>query len=357
MEIPEDIEILDIIKMLMSVSEEVNEYINTQQYLCDVPNNDSLEEEGILTNCYRILIEELERKGIVFHEEVDEILASTSESERIYHLYCWIDPKHQIEMCKAHNELIEQLDNILNNDENEDDLIVSWAKCVSPIVKDNDPHFNYIPRILDYVHTTDNFKDMLNYVYTAVENSLLEIKQPMDVIAGYIESMRLGQEQAKKAFNVLTSHWNSNFLIKIKADKLMKYLDRYDLEKLQPPYINDFAWAWTIDEHCCFNGEQAPDYEDLPDDLKKKHDELDKEHHTTTDHHIEYYLAHPDIPIDYKALILLAIACYKADNPKITEEKFNNVINAAGDRFDKNCLSFFNRCKDILVAYAEGEIK
>ncbi len=356
MEIPEDIDILDIIKKLMSISEEVNEYINTQQYLCDVPNNDSLEEEGILTNCYRILIEEIERKGIKFVEEIDEILASTSESERIYHLYCWIDPKHQIEMCKAHNELIDQLDNILNND-TEDDLIVLWAQCIAPIIGTNDPHFIPILRLLDYVETDDKFRDILTYIYTAVENSQLEIKQPIDLILAYTNFMYKGQEQAKKAFKILSSHWNSDFMIKIKADKLYKYLDRYDLEKLQPPYINDYAWSWSIDEHMAFDGEEAITYEELPENLKKKHDQLDYDHHTTTDHHIEFYLAHPDIAIDYKALILLAVACYKENEPKETEDKFNNVLNAAGTRFDKNCIAFFNRCKEILVAYAEGEIK
>lgn len=354
MEIPNDPDILDIIKMLMSVSEEVNEYINTQQYLCDVPNNDSLDEEGILTNCYRILIEELERKGVVFHEEIDEILSSLSESERIYHLYCWIDPKHQIEMCKAHNELIEQLDNILNNDTNEDDLIVSWSQCVLPIISINDPHFTHIVSILNYVHTTDSFRDMLQYVYTAVENSTLELKQPMNVILAYTDFMYKGQNQAKKAFRVLSFHWDGAFMTKIHADKLFKYLDRYDLEKLQPPYINEFAWAWTIDEQY---GENTIPYDELPEDLKKKHDQLDYDHHTTTDHHIEYYLANPDIPIDYKALILMAVACYKENDSKETTEKFDSVINAAGTRFDKNCLSFFNQCKDILVAYAEGEVK
>ena len=355
MQMPNDPDILDIIKMIMSVSEEVNEYINTQQYLCDVPNNDSLEEEGILTNCYRILIEELKRKGIEFHEELDEILSSFSESERIYHLYCWIDPKHQIEMCKSHNKLIEQLDNILNNDIGENDLIVEWVNCVAPVVGNNDPHFPHILHILGYIHTTENFKNILEYVYTAVENATLELKQPMEIIIAYTNDMYKGQEQAKKAYRALASHWNGEFLTKINSDKLYKYLDRYDLEKLQPPYINDFAWAWTVDEANDENGYMK--YEDLPEDLKKKHDELDLEHHSTTDHHIEYYLAHPDIAIDYKSLILMAIACFHDGDSDVTFDNFNKVINAAGTRFDKNCLAFFKRCSDILVPYAEGEIR
>lgn len=354
MQMPQDPDILDIIKMLMSVSEEVTEYINTQQFLCDVPNNDSLTEEGILTNCYRILLEELERKGITFFSDIDEILSSLSECERIYHLYCWIDTRHQIELCKTHNRLIEQLDNILNNDANEEDLIVSWVNCVSPIVGTKDPHLPHILRILNFIETNEHFKDLLTYVYTSVENTVFEIKQSIDVITAYTAAMYKGQEQAKKAFKILSAHWDGAFVAKIHADKLFKYLDRYDLEKLQPPYINDYAWAWTVETH--YN-EDTITYDDLPDDLKKKYDQLEYDHHTTTDHHIEYYLANADKPIDHKALILMAIACFEDGDSDTTENNFNKVISTAGDKFDKQCLSFFNKCKDVLVAYTKGEIQ
>ena len=57
---------LEKIKEISINCESVREYIDTQSYLMDTDCVDALDEVGILTQCYLILIDELKRKGILF---------------------------------------------------------------------------------------------------------------------------------------------------------------------------------------------------------------------------------------------------------------------------------------------------
>ena len=57
---------LEKIKEISINCESVREYIDTQSYLMDTDCVDTLDEVGILTQCYLILIDELKRKGIIF---------------------------------------------------------------------------------------------------------------------------------------------------------------------------------------------------------------------------------------------------------------------------------------------------
>ena len=345
---------IEIIQMLSAVSERVAEYIQNEQYILDSDIGvDGVEESGVITQCYLILVEELKEKGIVFHEELDELLSTYVDSERIFHLYEWIDTKHQIDMCVSHPELIPHLENILNTEDPEDDLIVQWVKMCLPIVGNTDPHLSLCVRILPYLHTTEDFQDLLQYIYIQVENIPNLLHVPLEIATAYIKFMIDGQNNAKAALRILAAHEDVVAIAGYDTlHKLAPELDQYDVAKVSPIAISDYAWAWTIEE----GYEDAPKLEDLPKTLQDKYHKLEVEHHTTTDHHIEYYLANKDIPVTWKAIILLLVACYAPGDAGKTKDKCNAVLSAAGDRFDDIHRKKFIDWAKILVAYAAGEI-
>ena len=333
------------IKQIMSVSEQVTEYINTQQYLLDTENVDNLDENVILSDCYKFLIEELQRKGIVFTKSVDELLECWYHADRIYQLYCWIMDSHQVEMCKSHTVLIEQLNNILQFDLADENLLTMWCQAVEPIIASTDPYFTHFTSLLPDIETTDDLKDLLTTLYQTVADRETDFTQPLETIVAYINAMYDGQKLAKKAFAYMRkSPELIDYFKQIDADRFARDLDYYDTDKLQPLVISKETWAWAAKK----GYGDAIKYEDLPDNLQKLVDDLDYEHHTTIYHHLEYYLVHKDVPMDTKAIFILICTCCTDGKDKL-EENCKNMLASGGDRFTRPAKELFLLCKQVVT--------
>lgn len=316
----------EIISMLRQESVAVDEYITDQQYLTTATNVDAVDEEGILTQCYLLIISELNDLDIYFSEELDVLLSSWYEAERIYHLYCWIQPANQVRICN-NIKLIPVLEDVINNSL-DDELLEDWLTNIYDSLN-QDKHKASIKKILPYVYTKSKFRNLLKYVYGQVEHKLTDYTQPIEVITSYIQEMAAGRQDAETALNILRLNKVLFSLTDEQQQILQKSIKYYDMAKLEPSCISDYAWASTIQ-----------DVSELPDYMKAEYDRLEYEHHTTTEHHIEYYLANKDVPVDTLACILLAIGCYDKDVQKMKEDALRVVL-CGGDLFDDNTKKLF----------------
>ena len=335
------------IQEIASKCESVREYIDTQSYLNDTDSVDTLDEVGVLTQCCLILIDELKRKGILFISDTEELLSSISYMDEIFKFYLWIDIKHQIDFCKNHKKIIPYIENIIENCET--DYIVELYNCQSEI----DPTLSKFDRIIDSIKSTDTFKDYLNYIFNKISDIEFEFTQSQDVIMTYISTMYNGQKNAIKAFEYLMKdEMFQQYIDHAQVSLLLKHLNKYDTEKLQPTCISKYAWAWTIET----GYKDALPLEVLPEYVQELYHKLEYEHHTSTDHHIEYYLANKDIPLDAKAVVLLSIACYKPSEPDKTKTSAEKVLQYGGDRFTSDTKKLFIHFANCLIRLSKQDI-
>ena len=339
---------LEKIKEISINCESVREYIDTQSYLMDTDCVDALDEVGILTQCYLILIDELKRKGIIFISDTDEILSSISEADKIFKLYIWIDTKNQIKFCKCHEKIIQILENIIENES--EDLLHEWYNAYKLI----DTNILEFESIFENIKSIEKFKDYLSFIFENVKDSVFEFTQPKETILAYINAMYSGQKDAKKAFKYLMKDpIFQQYMTTKKTNEILNYLNTYDVEKLQPPYISKYAWAWSIET----NYNDAPNLEDLPDNIQEYYKQLEYEHHSTTDHHIEYYLVNNDVPLDLKAVLLLVVACYEPNKPSETKLAAENVLKYGGDRIPKDMKKLFIHFANQLIKLSKLDNK
>lgn len=324
---------LEIIKMLSQESETVKEYIDTQEFVYDSSNIDAINYEGILTQCYFILISELKDKGIEFHCDDDVLFESWYETERIYHLYCWVDIAEQVKLCKNNHALIDQLENVLNNSITEM-IFEDWYNVTKPYMS-MDKHHGSIGRLVERFHTTEDFRNLLQYVYDQVAHEKYSFTQPIETITVYIQKMNAGRVNAESALNILMRNGFFTGLSEEDQTAIINSVKYYDMEKLSPEHISDYAWTNSVDR------------DDLTPEMQTVYDKLEYDHHSTTNHHIEYYLVNKDVAMDMKACILLAIGCYDKDKATMRQKSIA-VMNNGGDRWTPDTKPVFIECINTL---------
>lgn len=320
----------EIISLLQQVSVTVDEYISEQQYLVNT-SVDTIDEEGILTQCYCIIIDELKDRGIEFHIELDQLLSSWYEAERIYHLYCFTELEQQVKICIAHTNLIPKLLEVIDNSIDED-ILSDWFIIVEPYIQQN-RHRMPVQSILEYTHTTEIFKQLLATVYKKVEHAIYDYTQPMDAITSYIKEMNSGRIDAAYALKILEVNNLLSSLNDIQNKIIHKSIKYYDMAKLEVDAISEYAWAYSVQDKV----------DELSEELKQKYEQLEYDHHSSTDHHIEYYIVHKDVPIDKLACILLSIGCYDKDND-ILVKNAERVLRCGVELFVVDTKQFFIEC-------------
>lgn len=336
---------LDIIKLLKSSSEAVAEYIDTQDFLCDTITVDALDIDGILTQCYYILMDELNQKGIAFHSDDDVLLGNWLDAERIFHLYNFMDYRYQISLCKSYPQLIAKLEDIINSTL-QDDKFEMWLEAVMTIpTKSNDISVKIKP-LLEHINATTVFEQFLSVVYDKVKNVSSDFRVPLNIVTAYIGVMHSGMQKAAAAFKILLTDGRGHELTDTQLAFVENSVKNYDIEKLQPENISNYAWAWAAKTG--YNNSIT--YNEFPQSLKDLSDKLDYDHHSSTVHHIEYYLVHKDVPFDQQACMLLAIACYEPTDRAATMRKADAVYAAGGDRFTIDITNYFKSCMDALLS-------
>lgn len=325
----------EIISLLQQVSVTVDEYISEQQYLVNTAV-DTIDEEGILTQCYCIIIDELRDRGIEFHIELDQLLASWYEAERIYHLYCFTEPEQQIKICTTYTDLIPKLSEVVDNSIDED-VLLDWFTIVEPYIQQN-RHRIPVQSILDHTHTTPVFRQLLAQVYKKSEHAVYDYTQPMDTITSYIQEMNSGRLDAETALRILEVNNVLSSLNDVQRKIVYKSVKYYDMAKLEVDTISDYAWAYGVQD----------ELDDLSEELKERYTQLEYDHHSSTDHHIEYYIVHRDVPLDTVACILLAIGCYDKDNDVLSKDA-TRVVTCGVELFVEHTTQFFTHCIHTLI--------
>lgn len=327
----------EIISLLQQVSVTVDEYISEQQYLVNA-SVDVIDEEGILTQCYCIIIDELKDRGIEFHIELDQLLASWYEAERIYHLYCFTEIDQLIKICTSYTATISKMSDVINNSIDED-LLTDLFTILDPYIQQN-RHRVPVKSILEHTHTTEIFRVLLEQVYKQSEHALYDYTQPVDTITSYIEEMNRGRLNAEMALKVLELNNMLSSLNDTQHKIVYKSVKYYDMAKLEVETISDYAWTHKVKDYVS----------SLPEELQKKYEQLEYDHHSSTEHHIEYYIVNRDVPLDNTACILLAIGCYDQNNDELIKDA-NKVFKCGIELFVEHTKQFFKACVEHLLTH------
>lgn len=260
------------LEQLMNALPEINDYIVTKQYLRTI-DEDDVTLQYLVNQSYMILLKELKERGILFHCELDEILGNFYDADLLYKLFMMMSPDRLLDFIKI-RENKEFLSSLLDSDERERNLIIlDLLDYIRTITKDLDV-VTLVDYFSDKVTNDDAFiETLLNVLDHELDINLPEITtHDLDDIEALMKDVDASRDTAKRVFDLA--------ILTLELDKTYfdKDLKQYNLDKLAPTKIHQYAWQFTTE-----------DYNKLPEGQRKYYDKLVFEHNSENLHHIEYY--------------------------------------------------------------------
>lgn len=313
-----DQKMIDLIKDLSPLAQE---YLNTKAYLTKIVEDD-VTDIFLLIECYKCLLEELEDIGISFHCELEELFEDMYTAEAIYHLRKILEPEFLYEFFKMNKELAKAMENQLENNTVDTELI-SFLLDTIYLINENNYSLNRTMEIEDKFVSTEKLR---TYIKTIVDIANINRVDDLDMplYLNLIEIVKKDRLNFEYVVNYICKDDQS-----LNYEKLKSKIKNYDLSKLNGDNANMYAWCYT-------DGAK-----EMNPFIYNKYMDI---HHTTSTHHIEYWLTHADLIITKESLVELVSHHFaiewNGELPIINEEAINKVVDDINEMITKAGIRF-----------------
>ena len=297
------------ISELRSVSEVIDSYISNGTYLLKYESTDSITDQSVLNDCYVVIIEELQRMGVLPTVEISELISDYYTADGAVVLRNILDQDNLKEL------ILSKLESSVEFQEIFDSTIIDETDYLQYFIETARKHFPQketsvfepIGRVEHLFFSNIMFKRHVTSILanTVPKSTMSEVTK--DIRQKYLWKISLGRDFFKTAIKFLPKE--------IKDSLDMEYLDHairlYDIEKITGSTVDLLCWAVMTDP------------ESLHEDLRKKQDATILSHKSTTPHHIEYFQATRKVPSREQ---LVELTAHHVE-PGCTEEEFWVSVN------------------------------
>ena len=280
------------ISELRSVSEVIDSYISNGTYLLKYESTDSVTDQSVLNDCYVVIIEELQRMGVLPTVEISELISDYYTADGAVVLRNMLDQDNLKEL------ILSKLESSVEFQEIFDSTIIDETDYLQYFIETARKHFPQketsvfepIGRVEHLFFSNIMFKRHVTSILanTVPKSTMSEVTK--DIRQKYLWKISLGRDFFKTAINFLPKE--------IKDSLDMEYLDHairlYDIEKITGSTVDLLCWDATI-----------------------------LSHKSTTPHHIEYFQATRKVPSREQ---LVELTAHHVE-PGCTEEEFWTSVN------------------------------
>lgn len=294
------------INQLRVISENVDQYISNGTYLLQFDSVDVINEQILLNECFKVLVDELAFLGIVANVSFDELVSDYYNAEAIISIRKIFDKENLLSIFRSHEEFKTMAVALVFNKEISENVHFSEFLDIYQRTFPGDSNINIVRRLETSFNSNNEFR---NYILSLdklsiPKSSVGESNQKQ--VADFLLKVVYGRVYFDKAVNAVLRLDPS-----LDHSYLQHAINMYDVEKIQGSVLHEMAWAVMTD------------IETLSENMQEKQRSLLESHYTTTPHHVEYYITNRKRPTTEQLVELTA----HHFEPDTTEEDFNLAIN------------------------------
>lgn len=294
------------INQLRVVSENVDQYISNGTYLLQFDSVDVINEQILLNECFKVLIDELAFLGIVANVSFEELISDYYNAEAIISIRKIFDKENLLPIFRSYEEFKYMALAVVTNKEISENVHFSEFLDIYQRAFPGDSNINIVRRLETSFNSNNEFR---NYILSLDRLSIPRAtvgESNQKQVSDFLLKIVYGRVYFDKAVNAVLKLDPS-----LDRNYLHHAINLYDVEKIQGNVLSEMAWAVMTDS------------ETLSKELQERQGIILESHYTSTPHHIEYYIVNRKRPTT-EQLVELTAHHFEPDS---TEEEFNAAIN------------------------------
>lgn len=281
----------DKILELRSLVPGVDHYIDSGTYMLfrDKETWDSISDQMLLNDCYRVIILELEKLGVLSTVDEEELLSDYYTADGLVRLRLFVDVDKLVPKLIENRAFYDEVLFVLDN-EYEENLLSSLLIVYEKHHVGEKEYMEYLERIDGLFFSNSTFARHIEAMLElAVPKANLQ-DTDKELREKYIEKIAQGRAFFKLAVDAILEEGFPN----LDPAKLQHAVDLYDLDKVTGENLNKLTWAVMTDPNS------------LHPEQQDKQKEIIDAHHKETTHHIEYYDNKRIVPDENQLVELVA---------------------------------------------------
>lgn len=319
----------EIITKARSLSQDINEYFENQEYKNfteDECQQEEITDRYLLHIALEKIFEEVQDIGIDADFNVDDFIEDGTELETLFALREKFDKANLYELLKSLSEKsFSEFRNVYESIELAEDLFLELAPWLAHLFP-NDPAWFMIERAPLHWYSTQAFATHLGSVVNQLVektdlNKAVVNDSNINSVSKFLQVMKMRNETITIYIKEICKAYPD-----LNVDLLNKYVRNYDIQKL--------------------NNDQLPLFAAYNDIKPKEEPVFLKEHHLTVNHHIEYWVDHwnkfkqykTPMPMYTREIAVMLVVSLVLD--KLTSRQMLNRIKPLEDIVAKDLYVF-----------------
>lgn len=273
---------------LRTISENIADFLARELYKEYFGPEVDYTVNDILTECYNILIQELQDLGITITQDEDELLGDWYSAKRVYYIRYIADSSYLLDILidpKLQNEVDMLTDTEVSNESLFTDIAYKlYAKYPERI------ELEHIQDILDLVTSNERYTAHVKSILKSLKEADFNVTIP-DVAkaAEYISRIQKTRKLAAQAVETVIKELHLEGTID--RAKITKLLADYDLDKISPDNIKIYSLV---------------DRDEVLPQLQNYKNKMMLQHHLRSPHHQEYWLSRKQRPPVENQILMVA---------------------------------------------------
>ncbi len=277
------------IAQLRVVSENVDQFISNGTYVLKFESSDSITDQTLLNECFKVLVEELGLLGVIPNVEFQELIADYYDAEAIVSIRKILDQNNLIPIFRSNEDFKLAVIYLVSNKEIDESVYFSEFLDIYQIFFPGDSNIGIIRRQEAHFNSNHEFKKyLLSLERLSIPRSSLD-ESTAEQRALFLKKIVDGRTCFTQAVEAVLRLDPS-----LDKEYLTHAMNLYDVEKIQGHVLGEMAWAVMTDPETL--SETAKQHQRMLLDL----------HKTTTTHHLEYYLTNRKRPTTEQLVELTA---------------------------------------------------
>lgn len=288
-------------------SSAINDYFEERMYLLEVEDIETVTPIFLRNKAVSLVLTELQSIGLVFNSPAD-VLEDVFTLNLMFALRARFDRKYLSEMLrKLDEDIYTSFCTQIEQVELAEDLLLEVAYHLHDLLP-LDEKWSLIAQGADVVMSDERLVSHLNAIVANIDtnfdrNHAVVTESNLDEISTFLKNTEQRQTIARSLAEDCLKHFPE-----IDKIELIGEVDRYDYNKLTPDKLPLFAAYHEV------LGEPEPNFV--------------KEHHRTTNHHLEYYKGRSGHPFPSKAVCVMIVISLWLD--KLSREEMHSKIGVLG---------------------------
>ena len=288
-------------------SSAINDYFEERLYLLEVDDIESVTPIFLRNKAVSLVLTELQSIGLVFNTPAD-VLEDVFTLNLMFALRARFDRNYLTELLrKLDEDIYTSFCTQVEQVELAEDLLLEVAYYLHDLFP-LDEKWSIIAQGSDVVMSDGQLTSHLNAIISNIDtnydrNHAVVTESNLDEVAAFLKNMEQRQAIARSLAEDCLKHFPE-----INKIELMGEVDRYDYNKLSPDKLQLFASYHEVE------GKPEPSFV--------------KEHHRTTNHHLEYYQGRNGHPFPSKAVCVMIVISLWLD--KLSREQMHQRIAVLG---------------------------